>query len=252
MGSTGEFPHLNIQEKKKLISTFRKNIHNKELIVQVGMPSLKETIELANIAQDLGADKVLIIGNFYYKNRLNKEAIESFYINAAEKIKLPVMIYNIPAFTGVNISSDIIIDLSALENIIGIKDSSGNLKQLEEIIDQRKENFYVFSGSAQNFYNSLKLGADGGIFAVANIFPEIFISIFKEFRKKNFDEAERLQNLIVPLCEIIQKRFSVSGIKAGMDYVGYSGGRCREPLLELSKDEKMELYEIIDRIKVKF
>jgi len=250
LGSTGEFPHLNVQEKIRVISAFKEMVEDKELIVQSGMPSLRETIKLSNVAMELGADKVLILSNFYYKNRIPKEAIIDFYSSAADKIELPVMIYNMPGFTGVNLPSDVVIELSGHDNIVGIKDSSGNLKQLEEIIKgKKKADFFVFSGSAPNFYTSLKLGADGGIYALANIVPTIFTRIFKEFRKNNFETADRLQNSILKLSEALQKHYSINGIKAAMDMVGFSGGSARKPLIALNRNELEDLREIMAQIK---
>jgi len=248
LGSTGEFPHVTVQEKIRIISTFKENLGDKELIVQTGMPSLKETIKLANVTAELGADKVLILSNFYFKNRLSEEAILDFYRSAADSIRIPVMVYNMPGFTGINISSDIIVELSGHENIIGIKDSSGNLQQLEEIIKGKKKEFYVFSGSAQNFYNSLELGADGGIYAAANIIPEFFLKLFIEYKKGNFAEAQRVQNLVFELCETIQKKYSINGIKAGMNLRGYFGGDTRKPLFKLSEEEFNGLKPIINKL----
>jgi 4-hydroxy-2-oxoglutarate aldolase len=246
LGSNGEFIFLNEDEKLDIVSIARKAIPStKKMLVGTGLESTKCTIEFTVKAADCGADVAAVITPNFFRNDMSHEAFLKHYLKVADNSPIPVMLYNVPPFTGINLEVKTTAILSTHENIIGIKDSSGNVEQLSEIINLTKdEKFSVLTGSSIVLYPSLCIGAAGGIMAIACVLPERCTDMIRLYNDGNHTEAKALQmRLIEPTIAIIS-RCGGPGLKAAMDLFGYHGGGSRLPLLPIT-DAKIKEIEYI-------
>jgi len=248
LGSNGEFVLLNQAEKEKLIYFTCEKVNGKKpVIAGTGAESTDETISLSKIAAEAGADAVLVVTPNYYKGSMNESALKKFYIDVADACPVPVILYNMPRNTGINISAKLVAELAVHPNIIGIKDSGGNIVQIAEIINSVPPEFSVFAGSASFLYTSLALGAKGGTLALANIFPNECAKAQELFEAGNLAEARNLQLKLIESNAAVTSRWGIAGLKAAMDIMGLYGGDPRPPLLPLGTAEREELKAILAR-----
>ena len=246
MGSNGESVFLTREEKLNLVEAVKKNISgDKLLIAGTGSDSIKETISLSNDAADRGADYVLILTPSFYKSEMKPAAYIKYFSAVADKTKVPVVIYNVPKFTGVDIEAETVAKLAEHKNIVGIKNSSENIRQTTEIIDQTPKDFITIVGTASVLYSGISAGADGGILALANIAPNECIQIQKFVDEGKHKEALELQKKMLPVNKAITAKYGVAGLKAAMDTLGYFGGEPRSPLSVLNDSGKQELKQIL-------
>lgn len=251
MGSNGEFVVLSPEEKRKLISTVCDLTQGKKSIVAgTGCESTSETIELTKYAAEAGCDASLILCPNYYKRSMTDALIKSFYLEVAEASPIPVIVYNMPANTGINLSSKLVTELSDHPNIIGVKDSGGNIVQIAEIINNTPDDFSVFAGSASFLYPSLALGAKGGTLALANVLPNECVKIQELVEEGKHTEARDLQLKLLDINNAVTARWGVAGLKAALELQGLYGGQPRKPLLPLGESDKKELANILAKAKV--
>ena len=231
LGSNGEFAMLSRQEKIDLVAAVRKGLSADKMVIGgTGCESLKETIELTKEAADNGADAALIINPSYYKRDLNESTLEKFFSAAADASPIPVMVYNMPGNSGINLSANLIVKLSAHTNIIGVKDSCGNIVQISETIAGVPSDFSVFAGSGSYLFVTTVLGGKGGTLAAANVAPDLFAEIYDLCQKKDYEKARKLQLDILQLNACVTSRHGIGGMKAAMDLAGFFGGAPRLPL----------------------
>jgi len=245
LGSSSESVYLTLEEKEKIIKLVCSNVSNKRIIVGTGCESTRETIYCTHRAAELGADAAVLIPPHYFKGNMNDYTLKRYFFDVAEDSPIPIVIYNMPKNTGINLSSDLVVQLSKHENIIGIKDSSGNIVQIAEIIAGASRSFSVMAGSASFLLPSLCIGASGGILALANILPNECIRIFNYFKQGNLLEARKLQLKILPVNKAVTSRWGIAGLKAAMDICGYFGGEPRLPILPLKKEAREELNKLL-------
>lgn len=250
LGSNGEAVYLNEREKRKVIETSRELIPStKVMIVGTGTESTQETIRFTNQAAKMGAEAGLVVTPSYFKGSMKPQILYEHFIAVADSSKIGILLYNVPQFTGINLDAEVVAKLSYHPNIIGIKDSSGNIGQLSEIIHLSKKGFAVFVGSAPVFYPALCVGADGGILAVANVVPDLCVQIQTLFDKGKLEKARELQNRLTPLAKAVTVKYGIGGLKMAMDLNGYSGGNPRLPLRRPEKDGEEELKRLLLRLK---
>jgi 4-hydroxy-2-oxoglutarate aldolase len=206
----------------------------KKVIAGTGCESTKETIQLTKEAAQAGADAVLVITPCYFKGSMNEAALTQHYLTVAENSPIPVLLYNMPGNSGINMSSKLVVKLSAHENITGVKDSSGNIVQIAEILAGVPADFSVFAGSGSFLLPSLMLGAVGGTLAVANVMPNECARIQKLFEQGNLEAAKAEQFRVLPVNAAVTAKYGVGGLKAAMDMLGYFGGEPRKPMLPLT------------------
>lgn len=246
MGSNGESAFLTREEKLKLVEFSRKNIAaDKLLVAGTGSDSIRETIALSNDAADRGADVVLVLTPSFYKEQMKGAALVRYFTEVADSVKVPLMIYNVPRFTGVNIEVDAVANLSKHENIAGLKNSSENIAQTADIIANVPKEFTVFAGTASVLYPALAAGAAGGVLALANIAPIECIKIQELFDSGKHDEASKLQAKLIPVNSAVTSKYGVPGLKAAMDMLGYFGGEPRSPLVALGEREREDLRLVL-------
>ncbi|MBS4026521.1 MAG: 4-hydroxy-tetrahydrodipicolinate synthase [Clostridia bacterium] len=248
LGSNGEFVYLNEKEKLELVKFVVDNFKvDKKIIVGTTCESTKETIILSNKMSELGADAVLVLPPNYYKGGMKDDILIKHYQDVADAVTVPVMIYNMPGNTGINLTSKVISTLSKHPNIVGVKDTSGNIVQLTEIVRDTAEDFSVFAGNAGYLLPALAVGARGATLALANILPEDCCKLVSLFKEGRHEQARKLQLLMVEINGAVTGKFGISGLKFALDLLGYSGGEVRRPLRELSESDKEVLREIIQR-----
>lgn len=248
-GSNGESVFLIKEEKLLLIRTTRE--HTKRTIIAgTGMESIKDTILLTNEAADSGADYALIISPSFYKSEMKHHSFLNYYTRIAESVMIPVIIYNVPKFTNVNIETETIIELANHPNIIGLKDSTENPSRISEIAANVHSGFKLIVGTASILYNGILNGAVAGILALANISPDQCLQILSNIHEQNYQKALEIQNKMIPVNKAVTAKYGVAGLKAAMDLMGYFGGHPRLPLEPLSEANIIELKIILKKAEL--
>ena len=243
LGSNGEFVYLSKEEKLELARFVIENFtKDKKVIVGASAESTRETIKLCKEFAQIGADAVLILPPNYFKGGMKEEVLHRYFSDVADESPVPVMLYNMPGNTGINLSSKLIASLSKHPNIVGIKDTSGNIVQLTEIVRDTEEDFVVFAGNAGYLLPALAVGARGATLALANILPDGCCDLVDLFNEGKLEAAKELQKKLLEVNFTVTGRFGVPALKHALDLLGYEGGLPRRPLLPLSQ-EKKEIVE---------
>lgn len=246
LGSNGEAVYLSQEEKVGVWETAREAIPADRLMLAgTGCESTRETLALTRLAAQTGADAALVVTPHYYNPKMTADALVKHYRAVADASAIPILIYNVPKFTSVNMSAAAIARAARHPNIIGVKDTSGNITQLAETVRLASADLQVLAGSAGFLFAGLVVGAVGGILALANIAPMQAIDIYRLHREGQWDEAAALQRRVIPANMAITAEFGIAGLKAAMDMVGYYGGPVRSPLPELGEDERQALQKIL-------
>jgi 4-hydroxy-2-oxoglutarate aldolase len=250
LGSNGEAVYLNEKEKIKAVEISRESIPtSKIMLVGTGMESTEETIRFTNQVAKMGGDCALVVTPSYFKGSMKPQILYDHFMAVAESSRIGILIYNVPQFTGINLEPEWVAKLSEHSNIIGIKDSSGNIGQLSEVIHLSQKGFAVFVGSAPVFFPALCAGAVGGILAVANVVPQECVQIQRLFNQGKMNEARALQNQLTPLAKAVTTAYGIGGLKIAMDLAGYFGGNPRSPLKRPDKKIEEELKRLLLRLK---
>ena len=247
LGSTGEFPMLSEAERDRLLAAAREAIpRHRAFIAGTGTDSTVHTIRQTKRAADLGADAALVITPHYFTRAFASPAAQVRHYHAvAEASPIPVMIYNFPLNTGINLDPETVAKIATHPNVCGIKDSSGNIPQCAQIIDQTPKTFHVLVGSAAALLPSLAIGSSGGVLALALIAPREFCEIFALARQGRWDEARALAARMMAADRGIAGRYGIGGLKAALDLQGLFGGRCRTPLGTPDGDAIEDIKEVL-------
>ena len=250
MGSNGEAVHLTGEERVRLIQATREVIGDASqampLIAGCGDASTRSTIANCRSAAEYGADIALVLPPFYFRSSMNTRTLIAHYRAVADASPLPILIYNMPANTaGVDLDASTICLLAEHPNIIGVKDSAGNIAKLAQIVANSPQTFTVLAGSAGYLLPALSVGASGAISALANVFPQEVCDVQALFDAGQLDEARTLQARLIPANNGVTTLFSVPGLKAALELtVGY-GGAPRMPLLPLTVQERETLSDML-------
>lgn len=249
LGSTGECVYLSNEESEKLVKTAKESASpEKMILVGTARESTLATLEFTNRMADLNIDAALVRTPSYFKSRMDYEALKKHYLTVADHSRVPILIYNVPANTGISIPLNLLIELSRHPNIAGIKESSGNLAFLGEAIPQLNAPFDYLLGAGNVFLSGLHLGACGGILALANVAPAQCINLYNLFLERNFEEALKVQLNLIPLNNAIIQAYGIPATKYALDLLGYYGGSPRPPLLPLSDTGKREIENILRKL----
>jgi dihydrodipicolinate synthase/N-acetylneuraminate lyase len=244
LGSNGEAPLLEDAESDAVIETVRAHVpRDRTLIGGVGRESTGATIAAAKRAARIGVDVVLVRTPSFYKNVMTSDAFVRHYTAVADASPVPVVLYNVSVFTGVNLLPDAVERLAAHPNIIGMKESNADLVQLAETIARTPDDFVVLGGSAPTFYHALCAGADGGVLAISSVVPDICIELFHLVRAQRHAEALELQRRITPLGRLLGAMHGVAGLKYALDQIGFVGGPTRPPLGTVPPDAQKHIRE---------
>jgi len=246
LGSNGEAVLLKEDEKLDTWKTAGAAISKEHLFIAgTGCESTMETLELTEKAAHLGANAAMVVTPHYYKSRMNHRALVSHYTMIADHSPIPIILYNVPAFTGIDLSVETIAELAHHPNIIGLKESSGNLPKIGQLVDIKGAKFQVLAGSGSFLLPALAVGAVGGVMALASVAPHALAEIMKSFDKGDLRKAREIQLRLIPANGAVTARFGVPGLKAALDLIGMYGGPVRPPLLPLEEKQKNELEGIL-------
>jgi 4-hydroxy-2-oxoglutarate aldolase len=250
-GSTGESVMLTAEEKLQMFEWVAEYAApEKTLLCGTGVESVRETVWLTNKAADMGYKAAMVRTPHYYKNLLNRTDAQVLYFQSvADQSKIPLMIYNWPQATGLDISTEAVVRLSEHPNVIAIKESSGNLEKVMQMIREVKPGFQVLVGSAPTLWPSLTVGAVGAVLAFANAAPYSTITIWEAFRTRETEAAQDWQNRITRAAQLVTTKYGVSGLKYAMDLNGYYGGPPRLPLTPPSPAAKLEIEAAFKDLK---
>lgn len=242
-GSTGESVFLTTEEKLELWGLVAEYAASDRLLLAgTGVESVRETVWLTNKAADLGYKAAMVRTPHYYKNLINNADAQCLYFSSvADQSKIPLMIYNWPQATGVDIAPEAVARLSEHPNIIAIKESSGNMEKVLRMLREVKKGFQVLVGSAPTLAPSFQVGAVGAVLAYANAAPYSCITIYEAIRTREWDAALDWQHRIGHPAHLVTTRYGIPGLKYAMDLNGYYGGPCRLPLKPLSPEAKAEI-----------
>ena len=242
-GSTGESVALTTEEKIQLWEWVAQWASAEKLLIAgTGVESVRETVALTNRAAEIGYKAAMVRTPHYYKNLIDNAAAQMLYFRAvADQTRIPIFIYNWPQITGVDIPAGAVAELSHHPNIIAIKESSGNLEKLTQMIRDVKKGFQVLTGSAPTLAPSLAAGASGAVLAFANAAPYATISIWEAHRTREPEAALDWQNRISNAAYLVTAKYGVPGLKYAMDLAGYYGGPPRLPLIVPTPEAKREI-----------
>ena len=252
LGSNGESPLLDEAESDRVIDITRSRVpRDRLLIAGVGRESTKATIAAARRAATLGADAVLVRTPSFFKQQLTTDVFALHYTAVADASPAPVILYNFTAFTGVTLPVEAVARLAMHENIIGMKESGGDIGRLSAVVDQTPDEFSLLAGSAPAFYASLLCGAVGGVLALACVVPHLCIELYGLVQLNRLPEGRALQRTLTPLAHLVTRVHGVPGLKAALSLVGYIGGAPRRPLRPVSDSTVEELRQALAQLHVK-
>jgi 4-hydroxy-2-oxoglutarate aldolase len=240
-GSTGEAVLLEWSETERILAAVREAAApEKFLIAGTGAESTSAAIFRANRAAALGYRVALVRTPSYYKPQMSDDVLAQHFLRVAEVSRIPILVYSIPAFTGIAVDAPLVIRLAQHPNIIGIKDSSGDVQRAAEIISSTGRDFFTLVGSASTLYSSLAVGAGGAILAIADVFPELCAELYSVAREREAGRAEILQQILHQPSRLFS-RLGIPAIKFAMDRLGFFGGHSRLPLLPLTSVQQDEV-----------
>lgn len=250
MGSTGESVLLSKQEMEAVLVAVKETAsRDKKLVAGTGAESTAETIERTKRAAELGYDAALVKTPYYYKPVYKPEVYLQHYRRVADASPIPVLLYSVPQFTGVALEPPEVSALSEHPNIIGIKESSGNVQRVAEIIAGTPRDFQMLVGSAATIYPSLAIGARGAILALGSALPDKCVELYELFRLGKHEKARELQEVILRASKLIVSECGIAGVKYTMDQRGYRGGVPRLPLLPLKDEQKKRVNALLETLE---
>lgn len=231
LDSNGEFAYLSTEEKLQLVEFAAQHFtKDKKIIVGASLESTAQTVEASKRMAALGVDAVLLLPPHYYKGAMKEDILYQYFTDVADQSPVPVMLYNMPGNTGINLSSGLIRRLSLHPNIVGIKDTGGNIVQIAEIVRDTPEDFAVFAGNAGYLLPALCVGARGATLALSNILPEHCCRLASLCAQGQLAQAQKLQLQLLKINTLVTGTYGIAGLKAALDMLGYQGGLPRAPL----------------------
>ena len=249
LGSTGEAVMLSRAEADSVLAAAKEAAAStKFLIAGTGAESTAETIARTKRAGELGYAAALVKTPYYYKPVYKAETYIRHFRAVADASPIPVLLYSVPQFTGITLETPEILALAAHPNIVGIKDSSGNIQRVAEIVAGAPPDFQVLTGGAAVVYPALTVGARGAILALAAALPEKCAEVFLLFQSGRHEQAKALQLELAVASKRIVSEQGIAGVKYAMDLRGYCGGLPRLPLLPLTEEKKQSVANVISQI----
>jgi dihydrodipicolinate synthase/N-acetylneuraminate lyase len=245
-GSTGEAALLSEMERSELLEAARRAVPPDRMVLMgAGAESTRLTVRRCHEAQTVGADAALVVAPHYYANAMTTEALRTHYRRVADESPLPVLLYNIPKYMHFKLPPELVAELARHQNIVGIKDSSGDLELLASYIASASDTFSVMTGNGGQLHPALMAGARGGILALATFAHERCVAIHRAHRAGDHAAADRTQAEVKPINAAIVGELGVPGVKAAMDAVGLRGGPVRGPLLDLDAAARSRVASLV-------
>jgi 4-hydroxy-2-oxoglutarate aldolase len=231
LGSNGEAVFLTEEESERVIAAARESVPGgRPLIVGTGRESTAAAIRASKRAAELGADAVLVRTPAFFKNQMTTDAFVRHYTAVADASPVPVLLYNFTALTGVNLLPAAVARLATHPNIVGMKESGGDVAQIAELVSSTPDDFTVLAGTTTTFYAALCVGCRGGILALGCVVADACVELYEMVAAGRHAEARRLQERLVPLAKLLGPTYGVPGLKAALRLAGYDVGMPRPPL----------------------
>ena len=243
-GTTGESPTLSMEEKKSLIDFTVKTVKSRvPVIAGTGGNCTKTSIELSKYAESAGADGLLLVTPYY--NKTTQKGLIAHYSSIAESTNLPIILYNVPARTGLNITPDTCLKLSEIENIVAIKEASGNISQIAEIASICKDNLHIYSGNDDQILPILSLGGIGVISVLSNIAPNYVHSMVELYFKNEISKSTEMQLNSIPVISSLFSEVNPIPIKEALNQIGFNVGIPRLPLVKMTEEGQQKLQTLL-------
>ncbi len=246
-GSTGEAALLDEDERNTLVERARREVPaDRTLLVGTGAESTRAAMSRTRAAAERGADGVLVVAPHYYTNAMTPEALLDHYERIADASSIPVLLYTIPKYMHFALPADVVARLARHENIVGMKDSSGDASILAGYLASQGDAFHVLTGSGVSFADALAMGAHGGILAVSLFAPARALDVWHAFANGGVTAARLAQETLTPVAGQIVSALGVAGVKVALDHVGLTGGIPRPPLRPLTPAARARVVELIE------
>jgi len=245
LGSNGESMFLTESEKLKVLEVVLQEKSDHQIVMAgSGYESTQQTISFSNQVAEMGADFVSILTPSYFKKRLTDEAMIGYYTDVADGVPVPVIAYNAPGFTGMTLTPKVVEVISRHPNVIGMKDTSkGNMSTY---LSAAGDDFDILSGTVSTLFESLLLGAKGGVVSLANAFPAACCELYDACKAIDLDKARRLHYMLIKLNKSVSGSFGVAGVKYAAEVAGYHGGDPRKPLLSITEEGRQSIRKAIE------
>ena len=243
-GTTGESSTMSLEERKSVIEFSIKIANNRvPIIAGTGGNNTKEVINLSKFAEKAGADALLLVTPYY--NKTTQKGLVSHYSKIAENVDIPIILYNVPSRTGVNIEPKACLELSKIPNIVAIKEASGNISQVAKIANLCKDDLYIYSGNDDQILPILSLGGLGVISVLSNIYPRFVHNMVMDYLTGNWQKATASQIYAIPLINALFSEVNPIPVKYALNRIGFNCGKPRLPLIELSDENKEILNQLL-------
>ena len=240
-GTTGEPATMTADERRAAIAfAVEKSAGRVPVIAGCGCNSTAETVANARAAQSLGADALLVVTPYY--NKCTQNGLVAHYTAVAEAVDIPVIVYNVPSRTGVNLLPSTMLRLSDVKNIVGIKEASGNIEQLQELVRITRGKTDVYLGEDSLTYLGMTLGSKGVISVAANVAPLLMREITENDENGNYAAAREAQLKALPLIRALFSEVNPIPVKKAMNFLGFDAGVPRLPLTEMEEAHAAALY----------
>ncbi len=249
-GTTGEASTLSKKEHLEVVEFCVKTVNKRvPVIAGSGKNNTKEAIEVSKECEKLGVDGLLVVTPYY--NKTTQRGLVNYYKNIADSVELPIILYNVPSRTAVNIEPSTVLELSKIKNIVAIKEASGNISQVAKIASICDSNFYIYSGNDDQIVPILSLGGKGAISVVANIAPKETHDIIELFLNNNIVESKELQLELLELIEAMFIEVNPIPVKTALSLMGYNSCDFREPLIQMEEKNIDTLKSILEKYNLK-
>jgi len=248
-GSTSESVLLRWEEVYRLWEAAKEAaVPGKTLIAGTGAESTADTIEHTNRAAALGFGAALVRTPSFYKPAMSENALAEHYLRVADAARIPILVYSVPIFTHIQVEAPLIARVAQHPNIIGMKDSSGDVPGVAKIIAAAPKSFRTLVGSASTVYESLEIGAAGAILALACAFPELCVEIYEKSRAGDPSGARSLAQKLLAPAKMLGPQYGIAGLKYALDCLGYYGGPPRPPLLPVGEAARQEIEALLSNL----
>ena len=245
-GTTGESATMTEKEKKETIKFAIDKVNKRtKVIIGTGSNNTQSAIEMSKYAESVGADGLLVVTPFY--NKTTQKGLIEHYKVIANSVDLPIIMYNVPSRTGVNILPETCLELSKIDNIVGIKEASGDISQVAKIANLCEDNLSIYSGNDDQIIPVLSLGGKGVISVLSNIMPEYTHNMTKKYLNGEVEEARKMQLDVLDLISALFSEVNPIPVKYALNLLGYDYGKPRLPLIELSEQNQTKIKEIMKK-----
>ena len=247
LGSTGEFANLTIEERKSIIDLTVDQVKGRvPIIAGTAANSTRETVEMTKYAQDAGADAALIVAPYY--GLPTQDDLYGHYRSIAENVPIPIMVYNNPGFSGVDMLPPLVERLAVLDNILYLKESTGDIKRVHELLRRCGDSIDIWCGWDDLAYEFFLLGCPGWVAPIANFMPKTAAELFTLAEKKAYEEAKALFFKMLPLLSYLEEGQLLAKVKEAMNMIGKTGGKPRKPFLPITEEQKDELRRMLSEV----